>query len=71
MIKPEQIPDEVVQHFIKANNGCECHECVSVAIAAAINAWPDMRDIPGMTHDGDVYHRMLHIPVIPKEKNDD
>lgn len=41
MIKPVEIPDEVVQSFIKANNGCECGDCVRVAIAAAINAWPN------------------------------
>jgi len=41
MIKPEQIPLQVVHTFSKANNGCECDVCTSVALAAAINAWPN------------------------------
>ena len=68
MIKRDQIPDEA--RFAAITTFGETID-MKKALAAAINAWPDMRDVPGLTHDGDVYHRMLHLPVIPKEKNND
>ncbi len=47
MIRPEQIPDEVVEAAVKAFDESEEDAYVShahdirVAIAAALNAWPD------------------------------
>lgn len=40
MIKPEQVPKEVIVELLAALNSCDCDDCTSVAIAAAINAWP-------------------------------
>lgn len=42
MIKPEQVPKEVIVELLAALNSCDCDDCTSVAIAAAINAWPHM-----------------------------
>jgi hypothetical protein len=42
VIKPEQIPDEVAEAFIAALYG-EPGLPYRKAIAAAINAWPDVR----------------------------
>ena len=73
MIKPEQIPDAAIAGMKKSHAWSDfwSDDDAKDMVAAAINSWPDMRDVPGLTHDGDVYHRMLHLPVIPKEKKND
>jgi hypothetical protein len=44
MIKPERIPDEVVKVLTMLLLGHSLNDKnVSIAIAAAINAWPDVR----------------------------
>ncbi len=67
MIRPEQIPDEVVDalHSSLADDGdtlTEVWDC-RVAIAAALNAWPGANTGPNL------YHRMdaiLHLPLPQK-----
>jgi hypothetical protein len=47
MIRPDQIPDEVVEAAaVQISNG----RTVAQAIAAALNAWTGMAVFPGMQH---------------------
>jgi hypothetical protein len=43
MIRPDQIPDEVVEAFVEAFHGQDMTR--AAAIAAALNAWPGMHFI--------------------------
>lgn len=63
MIKPEQIPDEVVTIAWDAFDGTES---MREAIAAAINAWP-------MAYDTEDFYAedYCFILPLPQEKNDD
>lgn len=64
MIKPEQIPDEVVT--VAAERLQDVRGAVREAIAAAINAWP------GVSIFGDVSGWDVHIELpLTQEKNDD
>lgn len=40
MLKPGNVPKEAIAELRAFLNSCDCDDCVSVAIAAAINAWP-------------------------------
>ena len=46
MIKPEMVPKEAIAELRAFLNSCDCDDCVAVAIAAALNAWPG-KDIVG------------------------
>jgi hypothetical protein len=45
MIRPEQIPPEVVEAFVEAFHGKDMTR--AAAIAAALNAWPGMLPVLG------------------------
>ena len=53
MIKPEQIPDEVVKEALWAYNYAsrDCYtteeQDIAIAIAAALNAWPGVYEYKG------------------------
>lgn len=64
MIKPEQIPDEVVTIAWDAFDGTES---MMQAIAAAINAWPGAFQ---WTFNGPLSGNGYILPM-PQEKNDD
>ena len=78
MIKPEQIPDDVVRSarraWLVADDGAV--NDWRKAIAAAINAWPKMSTTAGLSsvdafgNHHEVHPMTIHLPL-PKEKNDD
>jgi hypothetical protein len=80
MIRPEQIPDEVVEAAAKviadANGWREKHSvsiCKPVAveaIVAAINAWPGANVFPGMQRGFTETPPHLILPL-PQEKSDE
>ena len=61
MIKPEQIPDEVVISAREAwlRSDVNAQSDWRVAIAAAINSWPDVVD----THPNRISHIVLQFEV--------
>ena len=61
MIKPEQIPDEVVKAFVDAYYTKDMTR--KAAIAAAINAWPDAE-----IYDSNYCGTFLKLPL-PQENN--
>jgi len=67
MIKPKQVPDEVMLAAREAYMRGEAHISTNMraAIAAALNAWPGMREQKqgpyGITYD-------LILPLPPQEK---
>jgi hypothetical protein len=68
MIKPEQIPDEVVEALLDTSNVAQPWKH---AIAAAINAWPEVKRVKGyFTHDTDYYEPAIILPL-PQEKPDE
>lgn len=66
MIKPEQVPKEVIVELLAWLNSCDCEDCMSVAIAAALNAWPNHNIV-----DDDVVYvdRAIMLPL-PQEDGD-
>ena len=70
MIKPEQIPDEVVNAASKAYElyiyDSVSDEGMRLAIAAALNAWPGMK----ACEEDDLGPACLILPL-PQEKNDE
>lgn len=71
MIKPEQIPDEVVQNAIQAMHEADDYyindEYARVAITAAINSWPGAFQ---WTFNGPRLGTSYILPL-PLEKTDD
>jgi hypothetical protein len=72
MIKPEQIPPEVVEAAVKAFDESEedayvthAHD-IRVAIAAALNAWPGIQDA---WYEGNT--PTAYILPLPQEKPND
>lgn len=63
MLKPEQIPDEVVEAAVAMRDR---GGSMSDIIRTALNAWPGMSDIPSNQADGDLYPRVIHLPL-PQE----
>jgi len=63
MIRSGQIPNQVVKTLQKCLNGCDCDECLSVCIAAAINAWP-LVDVRG------VYYPWIILPLPMENTNE-
>jgi hypothetical protein len=76
LIKPEQIPDEVVEAATKAFDASEEDAYVShahdirVAIAAAINAWPGMVIYPPDVLDSTINPERIILPL-PMEQRDE
>ena len=72
MIKPGNVPKEAIAELRAFLNSCDCDDCVSVAIAAALNAWPGMDTImlPRMVKPGHfVPQDYIRLPLT--EKQDD
>ena len=73
LIKPEMIPDEVVEAALRAYSGntCECSSCrkaVIRTIAAAFNAWPGALHSPDEVIDGELLPPIISLPF--KHKGD-
>ena len=72
MIKPEMVPKEAIAELRAFLNSCDCDDCVAVAIAAALSAWPGMDTImlPRMMQPGHfVPQDYIRLPLT--EKQDD
>ena len=65
MLKSEQIPMEVQDALNKAHGFIVSPQ----ALAAAINAWPGMSDIPAGEFDGEQYPRIIHLPLTQENNN--
>ena len=65
MITAEQIPDEVVEAAHEADAACDGKDWMRVAIAAALNAWPNA--IPTTATDHLLVARPALILPLPKE----
>ena len=66
MLKPEQVPDAVVKAFDEEylfGEGDWKRNC----LAAAINAWPGMHNVPSYLNEG----RTLIILPLPQEVSDE
>lgn len=60
MLKAEQIPWQAKEQLGRwLASGASHEEC----IAAVINAWPGMSDIPVGEFDGEQYPRIIHLPL--------
>jgi len=73
MLKPEQVPDEVVAAAREAWLGSDvsAQEDWRIAIAAAINAWPGNRmETEYFTHCGDYWEPAVILPL-PQESGDE
>ena len=67
MLKPEQIPDEVVKATLEAwKKDTETFHPNAGTIAAAINAWPGMNTGPNIYGRQDA---IIHLPL-QQEKTD-
>ena len=51
MIKPGNVPKEAIAELRAFLNACDCDDCVSVAIAAALSSWPGMEPAILMSND--------------------
>lgn len=74
MIKPDQIPDEVVQTAREAwlRSDVNAIEDWRVAIAAALNAWPGSEFVYRQPHRRAVsYSKPAIILPLPQEASDD
>ena len=71
MIKPDQIPDEVVRAAVVAWLKAESIRPDAQVIAAALNAWPEAKRVKGyFTHDTDHYEPAIILPL-PQETSDE
>lgn len=73
MIRAEQIPDEVAWklHDKLWKVGGPSVDEVRAALAAAINAWPEVKRVKGyFTHDTDYYEPAIILPL-PQEPRDE
>jgi hypothetical protein len=77
MIKPEQIPDEVVEAAVtawleKASDYTRLNESIRAAIAAALAAWPEMHTAIDDDEDSDdPPTRLAIILPLPKDAADE
>ena len=67
MIKPEMVPKEAIAELRAFLNSCDCDDCVAVAIAAALNAWPGMHQYEPNAEP--YYGKHLILPL-PQEASD-
>ena len=74
MIKPEMVPKEAIAELRAFLNSCDCDDCVAVAIAAALNAWPGALHRIGIKrHKNGEWRQpypMICLPL-PQETRDD
>ena len=70
MIKPEQIPDEAVRAF-KDKDYWSKDDWQRKCIAAAINAWPEVKRVEVYFTDDTNQHEPAFILPLPQEKSND
>ena len=73
MIKPEQVPKEAIAELRAFMNSCDCDDCVSAAIAAALSAWPGMEYVFRQPTRYSVCYSKpaLILPLPPQENSDE
>ena len=67
MIRPDMIPDEVVEAMYEADHGSTTY---AELLATALSAWPGMMFNDEEVIDGDVYPAIIYL-VIRKKTRDE